>query len=83
MSVPKRTVSYHTGYVEGRGYGTRTEFNDRYVEHIEKLLADIHNELDQKNEESCQLCGKSGYDGQGLLHTDECILVRIREVVKV
>lgn len=51
------------------------------------LLSDAHDLLDAVNarstssQPSCTWCYASGYDGLGLIHTERCIIVRLRRAI--
>lgn len=57
-----------------------------YLRQIEKLLAEAHNLMDDYNARHnperavawCMWCLSEGYDSDGLVHTDDCILRKIR-----
>lgn len=86
---PSRTISIDGGYVEGRGWHSSSQFNPRYVEYIENLLVVAHEKMDADNAtlaqgQHCRWCkGPWGYDENGIRHDSDCILIRIRQVVKV
>lgn len=52
---------------------------------LRELLQLAHDKMDEFNNQNplgfpgCLFCGLDGYDGNGLLHTDDCILVQIRK----
>lgn len=50
------------------------------------LLRKVHAKLDAVNADrlasgGCYWCGLVGYDADGLLHKDDCIVVEIRKVL--
>lgn len=53
-----------------------------------KLLKRAHDAMDEHNNHAlpdgfiwCDWCKGSGYDGDGIQHKDECILVEIRQLI--
>lgn len=75
--LPSRSILH-----AGRG-----EINPEWVLYLEGLLKVSHDKMDQDNNKIalgsyCRWCkGAYGYNEQGILHDDDCILVRIRQVV--
>jgi hypothetical protein len=73
------------------GYAERmdiraTEANVR-ADGLEALLKEAHDAMDDLNADDdahvvgCGWCQSFGYDGDGLNHKDDCILVRIRQAL--
>lgn len=60
------------------------------IQDLEKLLKEAHDKMDDDNNEldkhiqrpMCKWCGQTGYNSGGLDHTKDCILVKIRHVIK-
>lgn len=67
------------------------ELTTEFVDNILALLKEAHDKMDNynasKNEplawHSCYWCNGTGYDGNGLDHDEDCILVKIRKVIDV
>ena len=62
-------------------YDTEHLLND-----LEELLQNAHDNMDgynnrhlSKTSPNCKFCSGEGYDGNGLIHSEDCILVRIRQ----
>lgn len=58
-----------------------------FIDELLKLLQEAHDWIDELNNQApgepgnnsiCYVCHQTGYDTQGLKHTDNCILIRIR-----
>ena len=49
---------------------------------LSDVLKDAHDALDEinadRNEASCRFCRGVGYDADGLIHVEDCIVVRLR-----
>lgn len=66
-----------------------TRWANKLEDEILPLLKEAHDKMDDFNvthnkEDTvgwCRWCISEGYDGQGLLHTDNCVLIRIRKVL--
>jgi hypothetical protein len=56
-------------------------------ENWKTLLLEAHEILDDLNaselkiNDVCYFCHVRGYNGKGILHTDNCILIKIRQVL--
>lgn len=56
-------------------------------EQLKLLLKEAHDKMDDDNVKIalgsyCRWCKGAGYDSQGLIHEDDCILVKIRHVIR-
>ena len=57
-------------------------------EAIRELLKEAHNELDDINSSFgkkymlCLYCGSREYNHQGIIHTEDCLITRIRQALK-
>lgn len=58
-------------------------------ENWKKLLEEAHDKMDDLNAAHqemrlfawCNFCHESGYDANGLIHDEDCILVKIRKIL--
>lgn len=81
IRLPARMITKHPADIH--------QINPEYVLLLEGLLVLSHNKMDEDNVKTangyhCRWCkGPWGYDQQGIRHEDDCILIRIRQVVTV
>lgn len=56
-------------------------------ERLKKLLREAHDSMDELNNNTpdgavCWFCTEAGYDGTGIKHKEDCVLVKIRREIK-
>lgn len=55
---------------------------------LKRLLRDSETELDKQNydygrkEKLCLYCGSQEYKGEGIVHRNHCLILRLREVIR-
>lgn len=58
------------------------DLQENKIYKLENLLRSCHSLLDAMNQnidnEYCHFCDEKGYDGDGLIHSDSCIIRMIR-----
>lgn len=67
-------------------YAAENDFQRKRIRQLLLILREAHDLMDDFNarhdleQASCVWCGGEGYDGDGLIHKDDCILRRIRAI---
>lgn len=69
-------------------YAAENDFQRKRIRQLLLILREAHDLMDDYNARhnpeqvvaSCMWCAGEGYDGDGLIHKDDCILRRIRAI---